>query len=101
MKRPESLKDILNVLKDSKAVLCDKYGVSDIAVFGSYVRNEQRRKSDLDVFVDLKTAYKTFDNFMNLKFYLEQITGKKVDLVIKESIRKELKPRILKEAVYA
>lgn len=101
MARTFSLKDILNILKDSKKTLSDKYGVTDIAVFGSYVRNEHKGKSDIDIFVELKREFKTFDNFMDLKFYLQKITSKKIDLVIKESIRKELKPSVFKEAIHA
>ncbi|MBI5664300.1 MAG: nucleotidyltransferase family protein [Nitrospirae bacterium] len=101
MARKFSLKDILNILKDSKKTLSEKYGVTDIAVFGSYIRNEHKGKSDIDIFVELKREFKTFDNFMDLKFYLQKITSKKIDLVIKESIRKELKPSILKEAIHA
>jgi len=96
-----SLKEILQILKDNKSTLSEKYGVTDIAVFGSYVRNEQKSKSDIDIFVDLKAKFRTFDNFMDLKFYLEEITSKKIDLVIKNLIRKELKTSILKEAVHA
>jgi predicted nucleotidyltransferase len=101
MARTFSLKDILNILKDSKKTLSEKYGVTDIAVFGSYVRNEHKGKSDIDIFVELKPEFRTFDNFMDLKFYLQKITSKKIDLVIKESIRKEIKPYVFKEAVHA
>ncbi|MBO1222809.1 MAG: nucleotidyltransferase domain-containing protein [Candidatus Scalindua sediminis] len=71
-----------------------------IAVFGSYAKNKQKKRSDIDIFVELKEKYKTFDNFMELKFFLEKIVGRKIDLLIKESIREELKSRIFKEAVY-
>lgn len=101
MAKTLSLKDIMHILKVSKETLSEKYGVTDIAVFGSYVRNEYKKKSDIDILVDLKPAFRTFDNFMDLKFYLQKLTSKKIDLVIKNSIRKELKPTILKEAVHA
>jgi len=46
------------------SIICsDRYGVTDIAVFGSYVRNEHLSKSDIDIFVDLKPKFRTFDNF--------------------------------------
>ncbi len=101
MAKTIDLRDILHILKDNKKMLSEKYGVTDIAVFGSYVRNENKEKSDIDMFVELKAEFRTFDNFMDLKFYLQKITSKKIDLVIKNSIRKELKPAILKEAVHA
>lgn len=96
-----SLKNILLILRGSKKTLSEKYGVTDIAVFGSYVKKEYKVKSDIDIFVELKPEFRTFDNFMDLKFYLQKITSKKIDLVIKESIRKELKPSIFREAVHA
>ena len=101
MRKIRAINDLLHILKINKKILSDKYGVTDIAVFGSYVRNEQNGKSDIDIFVELKPKFRTFDNFMDLKFYLQKITSKKIDLVIKNSIRKELKPIIFKEAVHA
>ncbi len=101
MKKQINLQEAVKILKDNKQILLKEYGVLEIAVFGSLVRNEQKQKSDIDIFVDLKPRSKTFDNFMELKFFLEQLTSKKVDLVVKSSIRKELKPMIFKEAVYA
>ena len=101
MKKKIDIKDLLNILKDNKKTLYEKYGVTDIAVFGSYARNKHKGKSDIDILVELKSRFRTFDNFMELKFYLQKLTSKKIDLVIKSSIRKELKPSILKEAVHA
>ncbi len=96
-----SLKDIMRILRANRDILSEEYGVTEIAVFGSYVRNDHTGRSDIDVFVELKPKFRTFDNFMDLKFHLQKITSKKVDLVIKNSIRKELKPAIFKEAVHA
>jgi predicted nucleotidyltransferase len=101
MRKIIGIKDILHILKNNKKTLSEKYGVTDIAVFGSYARNEHKGKSDIDIFVELKPRFRTFDNFMDLKFYLQKITSKKVDLVVKDSIRKELKPTILRDAVHA
>ncbi len=100
MAKIAGIKDILHILKYKKT-LFEKYGVTDIAVFGSYARNENNGRSDIDIFVELKPKFRTFDNFMDLKFYLQKITANKIDLVIKNSIRKELKPAILREAVHA
>lgn len=101
MRKMIAINNLLHILKINKKTLSEKYGVTDIAIFGSYVRNEQNSKSDIDIFVELKPKFRTFDNFMDLKFYLQKITSKKIDLVIKNSIRKELKPVIFKEAVHA
>jgi len=67
MGKINGIKDILHILKINKKTLSEKYGVTDIAVFGSYARNEQEGKSDIDIFVELKPRFRTFDNFMDLK----------------------------------
>lgn len=95
-----NIKDIISAIKANKDILSNNFGVDDIAVFGSYVKNLQKTTSDIDVFVTFKKGYKTFDNFMELKFYLENLLKFKIDLVIKESIRKEFKDAIYKEAVH-
>ena len=69
MKKQINLKEALKILKDNKQILLEEYGVLDIAVFGSFVRNENKKKSDIDMFVDLKPRSRTFDNFMDLKFF--------------------------------
>ncbi len=92
--------EILDIIRTYKTELSERFGVVDIAVFGSYSRNDQNNKSDIDVFVTLKDGFITFDNFIELKFYIEDLTSKKIDLVIKDSIRKEFKEGILKEAMY-
>ncbi|MEO8513293.1 MAG: nucleotidyltransferase family protein [Ignavibacteria bacterium] len=92
---------MLSILRTHKDELSQRFGVIDIAVFGSYTRNEQKQNSDIDVFVTLNKGFKTFDNFIELKFFVEGLTSKKIDLVIKDSIRKEFKDSILKEAEYA
>jgi predicted nucleotidyltransferase len=93
-------RDIKVILQEHKNYLVEKFGVIEIAIFGSYARGEQREDSDIDIIVDFKEGYKTFDNYMNLKFYLEELFGKKVDLVIKSAINPRIKPFIIEEAIY-
>lgn len=82
-----------------KDELRQKFEVKEIGIFGSYVRGEQKKKSDVDVLV---TFYETIDlfKFVELENYLSDILGVKVDLVMKEGIKPRLKERILSEAVY-
>jgi len=93
-------RDIQAILQERKNYLAEKFGVIEIAIFGSYARGEQGKDSDVDLIVDFKEGYKTFDNYMNLKFYLEELFGKKVDLVIKSAINPRIKPFIIEEAIY-
>ena len=93
-------RDIQVILQEHKNYLVEKFGVMEIAIFGSYARGEQREDSDVDLIVDFKEGWKTFDNYMDLKFYLEELFGKKVDLVIKSAINPRIKPFIIEEAIY-
>jgi Predicted nucleotidyltransferases len=93
-------RDIKAILQERKKYLAEKFGVMEIAIFGSYARGEQKKDSDVDLIVDFKKGWKTFDNYMNLKFYLEELFGKKVDLVIKSAINPRIKPFIIEEAIY-
>ncbi|MFA4849851.1 MAG: nucleotidyltransferase family protein [Methanoregula sp.] len=93
--------DALALLRKHEPVIKKRFGVSKIGIFGSFVRGEERPDSDVDVLVTFRTGEKTFDNYMGCKFYLEDLFGRKVDLVMKGSIKKRLKPYILGEVVYA
>ncbi|MFO7946258.1 MAG: nucleotidyltransferase domain-containing protein [Armatimonadota bacterium] len=64
------------------------------------VREEQEGGSDIDILVEFKEGYKTFDNYMDLKFYLEELLDLRVDLVSKTALKPRLRPYILKEVVY-
>jgi predicted nucleotidyltransferase len=93
-------RNIQAILQERKNYLVEKFGVMEIAIFGSYARGEQKKDSDIDLIVDFKEGYKTFDNYMDLKFYLEELFGKKVDLVIKSAINPRIKPFLIEEAIY-
>jgi hypothetical protein len=73
--------------------------VRELALFGSYARNEARDDSDVDFLVEF--GVKSFDHYMDLKELLESLFGKRVDLVLKGSIKPRLRERILGEAVHA
>ena len=76
-----------------------RYRVKQIGIFGSYVRGEQRSRSDVDILVDYEKTPDLLE-FIGLANYLEDILGKKVDLVRKQAIRPELRNIILDEVVY-
>ena len=95
----ENLESIKVKLKNKLPYIKEKFGVKKLYIFGSYVRGEQTPESDIDILVEFEKGKKTFMNYMGLKFYLEELFGKKVDLVIKEAVRKELKKYIYSEAV--
>lgn len=74
-----------------------RLGSRHLAIFGSIVRNEANKKSDIDILVDFDIKKSLFD-FVDLKLYLEDILKCEVDLVSKRALHPALKKRILNEA---
>lgn len=93
--------DALALLRQHEPIIKKRFGVAKIGIFGTFVRGEERSDSDVDVLVTFKKGQKTFDHYMDCKFYLEDLFGRKVDLVMKGAIKKRLKEYILGEVVYA
>ncbi|SIQ68617.1 nucleotidyltransferase family protein [Halanaerobium kushneri] len=91
---------IIEFLQRNRSIL-NRFGVKSIALFGSYASGQATNNSDIDLLVEFKEGEKTFDNYMELKFYLEDNLNKDVDLVIKDAIKEELKKDILGSAKYA
>jgi len=95
----QTLREIKQVLKKHKAEVQEKYNVSELGIFGSFVRGKQRKRSDIDILVDFVELPDVF-LLIDLEDYLRKILKKKVDLVRKGAIRPELKKVITKEVVY-
>ncbi|WP_100012715.1 nucleotidyltransferase family protein [Lentibacillus sediminis] len=79
----------------------EKYGVKRIGLFGSYSREEQKEFSDIDVIVEFNDTELSFDNYMDLKFNMEDHFQKPVDFIIADDIKPALKPDILRRTIYA
>lgn len=90
--------EIIKVLEQNREIIRG-FGVRSLALFGSAVRGEAEPTSDLDFVVDFER--KSFDAYMDLKEFLEQLFGCRVDLVIADAIKPRLRPFILAEAVHA
>ncbi len=91
----------LTILKKHEDEIKKGFNVSSIGVFGSFARDEHTPESDVDVLVEFKAGFTTFDNYMGLKYFLEEIFSRKVDLVTVNALRPQLKDGILQEVVYA
>jgi predicted nucleotidyltransferase len=96
LNRIEKIKEILAMHRDE---LRERFKVKEIGVFGSYVRGEQKRRSDIDILVEFDEIPDIFQ-IIDLEDHLRKLLKKKVDLVRKGAIRPELKDVILKEVVY-
>ena len=91
---------ILDVLDQNRSQL-RVLGVRRIGLFGSFVRGEQRPDSDIDLLVEFDPGRKTFDTYMELSFFLEEVLEHRIELVTLESLSPYLGPHILKEVEYA
>ena len=98
MARRRSLKKYLEILHQQVPLLAERYSVEKLEVFGSYVRSEQKKGSDLDILVTFKEAPSLL-TFIAIENYLSDLLGIKVDLVMKDSLKPELGQQILREAV--
>ncbi|MCK4342761.1 MAG: nucleotidyltransferase family protein [Phycisphaerae bacterium] len=94
----QQTREILKTLSENRTRL-ERLGIQRLGLFGSSVRGEAQPQSDLDFLVEFKT--KSFDAYMDLKFFLEELFQRNVDLVLADAIKPRLKPTILSEAVYA
>jgi predicted nucleotidyltransferase len=93
------LKNIEETIRANKHFLNERFRVKELGIFGSYLRGEQRARSDLDLLVEFDEPVGLFD-FIRLENELTKLLGIKVDLVMKESLKPRLKDKILKEAQY-
>jgi hypothetical protein len=89
---------IMNEIKKNMPYFTEKYKVKTIGVFGSYVRGEQKKKSDVDVLVEFHEPISLLE-FVALERELSERIGKKVDLVMKTVLKPRIGENILKEVV--
>jgi predicted nucleotidyltransferase len=93
-----TLEEILKELKHHRDTIRG-FGVRRLGIFGSYARDEPSVASDMDFLVEFEK--KTFDNYMDLKFFLEDLFECSVDLVIADAVKPRLRKPIFEETVYA
>lgn len=91
--------ETLHLLSERMPEIRQRFGVRELAIFGSVARNEARPGSDLDVLVEFADR-PNFDNYMGLKLYLEELCGTGVDLAIPSDLRPAVRPRIEREALH-
>lgn len=94
-----TIEEIKEVLKKQKEFLNQEYGVKEMGVFGSYVRNQMGKESDVDILVDFSRSIGLL-KFVNLENYLSEILDAKIDLVMKDVLKPRIGKNILEEVVY-
>ena len=101
MKRKErkTLEEIKKILKENQTVLRERFKVKEMGIFGSYVRGEQKKRSDLDILVEFDQPISLLE-FVALERHLSEIIGEKVDLVMKSALKPRIGKHILEEVIY-
>ena len=94
-----NLEDLRKILQAHKEELSRGYDVTEIGIFGSFVKNEQDDTSDVDILVEFDKAIDLL-TFVNLKNYLSDLLKVNVDLVMKKTLKPKIGQRILQETVY-
>jgi uncharacterized protein len=90
--------DILQILRTHKVGL-EQFGVASLAVFGSVARDQAGPDSDVDILVEF-TDVATFDRYMGLKIYLEDLLGVPIDLATLRALKPRIRPTVEREAIY-
>lgn len=89
---------VISRIRRNRARL-EKLGVKSLSIFGSFARGEERPDSDVDILVEFE-GRATFDRYIDTKFYLEELLGRKVDLVTPKAIKPRMKPYIMQDLIH-
>jgi len=95
----KTIDEVERTLRQRKGELRVKYGVTEIGVFGSYVRGKQGENSDIDILVSLERPISLL-TFAEMGHYLEDVLGIRVDLVLKKTLKPYIGRHILEEVQY-
>lgn len=98
MKTRADLTTFVGILRETLPFLRERYKVDSIGIFGSFVRNEQREESDLDLLVSFRKPPSLLQ-FIELENYLSDLLGVRVDLVMKDTLKRRIGKRILREVI--
>ncbi len=89
---------VLDALRDHRGVLAEQFGVTGLALFGSFARDRATDRCDLDILVRFDGPA-TAKAYFGVQFYLEDLLGRRVDLVTERALRPELRPYVEREAI--
>ena len=96
----KTLIEIKEILQTERPYLAEKYGVTVLGVFGSYVRGEKEPDSDIDILIELERPTRiSLLGLVELEYYLSELLGTKADVAIKKNLKRRIGNRILDEVV--
>ena len=91
---------VKKLMEENNKYIKETFCVKEIGIFGSFVKGTQKYNSDIDILVTFEKGHKDFFNYMRLKYWLERLLDRSVDLVIKEAVKPRLRDKILNEGVH-
>lgn len=92
-------KEVVDILRSCKPEIDSRYGVYRVGIFGSFVREQQKKTSDIDILVSFSGEIDLFD-FLDLRDFLQARLKRKVDLVMETALKPAIGKRILAEVEY-
>jgi len=92
--------EIIAYLRNKKRFFYDEFGVTRMGIFGSFVRGEQTRSSDIDIIVEIEKDRKNIHSFLQLKRFLEKELAKKIDLGFERSLKPIIRDKIKGQIIY-
>ena len=90
--------EILVLLRTHKPILMERFGVTALALFGSFARDQASDGSDVDILVRF-TGPATSRSYFGVQFYIEDLLGRRVDLVTDKALRPQFRPYVEQEAL--
>ena len=90
--------EVLALLRTHKPILMERFGVTALALFGSYARDQASDNSDVDILVRF-TGPATSRSYFGVQFYIEDLLGRRVDLVTDKALRPQFRPYVEREAL--
>jgi len=95
----DSKKGVFSAIEHKRQEI-SSLGVKRLGLFGSFLHGSQNAESDVDLIVEFNEGQKTFDNLVNLSFFLEDMLGRHIELVTPESLSPYIRPHIIREVEY-
>jgi len=95
-----SIEEMVAYLRNNKRLFYDRFGVTRMGIFGSFIRHEQTRSSDIDMVVEIEKSRKNIHSFLQLKRFLEKELARKVDLGFEQSLKPRVREKIIGQIIY-
>ena len=90
--------EVLNTLRAHKPTLAERFGVTGLSLFGSFARDQATDRSDVDILVMFDRPA-TSSSYFGVQFYIEDLLGRRVDLVTDRALRPEIRPYVERDAL--